>query len=75
MTKKIIKFDDNETEEFYQYKTPISINDIDINKIVIPNKFPFGKKDFNISLVTKTLKKLDLYAYSIHKLLYIKENY
>ena len=77
MTKKIIKFDDNETEEyeFYQYKTPISINDIDINKIVISNKFPFGKKDFNISLVTKTLKKLDLYAYSIHKLLYIKVNY
>ena len=60
MTKKIIKFDDNETEEFYQYKTPISINDIDINKIVISNKFPFGKKDFNISLVTNTLKKLDL---------------
>ena len=75
MTKKIIKFDDNETEEFYQYKTPISINDIDINKIVISNKFPFGKKDFNISLVTNTLKKLDLYAYSIHKLLYIKVNY
>ena len=77
MTKKIIKFDDNETEEyeFYQYKTPISINDIDINKIVISNKFPFGKKAFNISLVTNTLKKLDLYAYSIHKLLYIKENY
>ena len=75
MTKKIIKFDDNETEEFYQYKTPTSINDIDINKIVISNKFPFGKKDFNISLVTNTLKKLDLYAYSIHKLLYIKENY
>ena len=30
-------------------------------------------KIFNISLVTKILKKLDLYAYSVLKLLYIKD--
>ena len=34
MHKKVIKFDDTEIEEyeFYQYKSPISINYIDINK-------------------------------------------
>ena len=37
---KIIKFDDTDIEEykFHQYKSPISINNIDITKIV-SNKF------------------------------------
>ena len=45
MDKKIIEFDDTKIEEyvFNQYKNPISINDIDINKIVVSNKIPFGK--------------------------------
>ena len=44
MDKKIIKFDDNEIEKykFHQHKTLISINNIDINKIVVSNKVPFG---------------------------------
>ena len=48
MDKKLIKFVDTEIEEyeFYQYKSPISINDIDINEIVLSNKFPFGKQGF-----------------------------
>ena len=33
-----------------------SINNIDINKIVVSSKLPFGKQDFNISQVTKILK-------------------
>ena len=47
MDKKIIKFDDTEIEEyeFHQYKRVISINNIDINEIVVSNKFPFGKQD------------------------------
>ena len=46
MDKKIIKFDDTEIEEyeFHQHKSPISINNIDINKIVVFNKLPFGKQ-------------------------------
>ena len=28
------------------YKSPITRNDIDINKIVVSNKFPFGKIRF-----------------------------
>ena len=48
MDKKIIKLVDIETEEYeiHQYKSPISINDVDINKIVVSNKFHFDKQDF-----------------------------
>ena len=59
MDKKIIKFDDNEIEEYksHQYKSPISINDIDINKIVASNKFPFGKQDFKYFIIYKDSEK------------------
>ena len=48
MNKTIIKFDDTEIEEyrFYRHNNPISINEIDINEIVVPNKLPFSKQDF-----------------------------
>ena len=42
MDKKIsIKFDDTEIEEyeFHQYKSPISINGVNINEIVVSNMF------------------------------------
>ena len=32
--------------KFYQNKSPIFINDIDINEIVVSNKLPFSKQDF-----------------------------
>ena len=48
MDKKIIKFDDTEIEEFefHKYKSPISLKNIDINKLVLSKKFSFGKQDF-----------------------------
>ena len=48
MDKQIIKFDDTEIEEykFYQNRSPILINNIGINKVVVPNKLPLGKNDF-----------------------------
>ena len=51
--KRIIKFDDTEIEEykFHQYKSPISIDDIDINEIVVSNKFAFGKQGFKYFIV------------------------
>ena len=59
MDKKIIKFDDTEIEEyeFHQYKSPILINDTDINAIVVSNKFFFllVNKILSISLVTKII--------------------
>ena len=59
--KTITKFGDIEIQKqkFHQRKGPISIKNIDINKIVVSNKIYFGKKDLNISLATKMLKKLD----------------
>ena len=50
MDKKIVKVDDTEIQEykFHRHNSPISINDIDINEIVVSNKLPFVKR--NISL-------------------------
>ena len=48
MDKKIIKLDDTEIEEykFNQKKSPILINDIDINGIVVSNKHRFRKQEY-----------------------------
>ena len=35
-----------EKHKFYQHKNPISIDDINIDRIVGSNMVPFGKKDF-----------------------------
>ena len=53
--------------KFHQHKSLISINNIDINKIVVSNKVSFGKKDFKYFIGYKDAKKIDLYAYSFHK--------
>ena len=47
MDKKIIKFDDTKIKKykFYQQKSTISIENIDINKILVSNEVPLGKKD------------------------------
>ena len=62
MEKTIIKFGDIEIEKqkFHQYKRHISINNIDINKMVVSNKVSFGKKGLSISSAIKMLKKLNL---------------
>ena len=60
MDQKIIKFDDSETEEykFHQNKDPLSINNINTNKIVASNKFLFGKKDFKYFIGCKDSEKI-----------------
>ena len=69
MDKKIIKFDDAEKKKykFDQYKRPILIDNIDVNKIVVSNKISFGKNDFKYFIGYKDAKKLDFYAYSFQK--------
>ena len=59
MDKKIIKFDDTEIEEFefHQYKSPISLSNIDINKKVISNKLPYGKQHFKYFIGYQDAKK------------------
>ena len=60
MDKTIIKFDNAEIEEynFYQYKIPISINNINNIKLVVSNKFPFSKQNFRYFIGYKDDKKI-----------------
>ena len=60
MDKENIKFDDTEIEEyrFHQYKRPISINNIDINKMIASNKFLFDKQDFKYFIGYKNNKEI-----------------
>ena len=65
MIKKIVKFDEYKKklmkkidEKFHQFKSPILINDIDINEIVLSNKFPFGKQDFKYLINYKDNKEI-----------------
>ena len=48
MEKTITKVGDIEIakQKFHQHKRPISIKNIDINKILVFNKVSFGKKGF-----------------------------
>ena len=55
-------------EKSHEHKGPISMKNIDLNKIVVSNKVWFGKKKvLNISLATKMLKKLILHVHSSPK--------
>ena len=75
LDKKVIKFDDIEIEKykFHQNKSPISIDNININKNVVSNEVSFGKKDFKYFVGYKDAKKLDLYAYSFQNWVHIEE--
>ena len=48
MEKTVIRFGDTEIEKqkFHQHKRPISIENIDVNKIVVSNKVSFDKQGF-----------------------------
>ena len=60
MDKNIIKINGTEIEEykFHQYRSPILINNKDINKIVVSNKFPFSKQDFKYFIAYKDNKEI-----------------
>ena len=61
MDKKYIKLDDTEIEEYkFQYRSPVSTNDI--NKIVAPNKFPFSKQDFIGYKASKKIRPLFIFC-------------
>ena len=59
MDEKIVKFDDNENETYksQQYKRPISINNIDVKKIVVSNKISLGKNHFKYYISYKDVTK------------------
>ena len=70
MDKKFIKFDDGEIEKykFHQHKNPFSINNIDINKIVVSNKVSFGKKDLKYFIGYKNAKRNKPLCISLEKM-------
>ena len=61
MDEQIITIDDTQIESpmlpFHQHKSPISIDNINIDKIVVSNKVSFGKKDFKYFIGYKEAKK------------------
>ena len=59
MEKAIINFRDIEikNKKIHQYKRLISINNIDINKIVISGKVPFGENSLKYFIGYKDSKK------------------
>ena len=60
MEKTIIKFGDIEIkkQKFHQNERPISIENVDINKIVVSNKVSFRKKGFKYFIGYKDAKKV-----------------
>ena len=52
--------DGTEIEEYgyHQDKSPISKHDIEINKIVVSSKLPFGKQDFKYFIGYKNNKEI-----------------
>ena len=65
MEKTITKFEDIEIQKqkLNQHKRPILIKQVDIDRIVVYNRFLLVKKDLNNLLVTKMLKELKFYVY------------
>ena len=43
---------------FHQHKSPLLINGIDVYQIVVSNKLPFGKQDFNYFIGYKDNKNI-----------------
>ena len=60
-------------DKFHQYKSPILINNIDSNQIVVYNKFSFRKKDFKSSIGYKDGKKVTSYIYYFLKWVHREE--
>ena len=52
---------------FHQHKEPISIKNVDIDKVIVLIRFLLVKKNLNILLATKMFKKIDLCVYFSQK--------
>ena len=50
-------------QKFHQLKEPISIKNIDINKMIVSNKISYGKKGFKYLIGYKNAKKIEPCAY------------
>ena len=62
--------------KIHQYKIPISLGDLDMNKITVSNKVPVGKKGFNFLMVLMKplcikLQKMKAYRIDFNKTKYM----
>ena len=75
MDNEIIKLDVTEIEKckFHQDKSPISINDIDINKIAVCNKLSHGKLDFKYFICYKHFEKIRALCIFHPQMIYVKK--
>ena len=75
--KTIIKFDDIKIlkQKFHLHKRPISIKNVDIDKTVVSNTVPFGKKGFKYFIGYKDAEKLSLYMYFYQEWLHIEKTF
>ena len=68
MSGKKINFDENKNSEFYKNKKVQSIDDIDVNKILVSRKEPCGQNNsFKYLFDTMIIMLLDHYVYGFHK--------
>ena len=72
-TENVIKFGDiHAKKKFHQHKEPISIKNIDINKIQVSTNVSFGKKVIKYFIGYKDAKKSDLYTCFYQKWVHIE---
>ena len=62
MEKTIINLSDSkmQKQKYHQHKGPVSIKNVDTDKVIVPNKVPFGKKGFKCFTGQKDDKKIKL---------------
>ena len=69
MSEKALKINNTRVnkKEFHKYKQPIDLMSVNVDQIVLSDKFKHSTKALNISLVTKKVKLLNRYALSYLK--------
>ena len=76
MGKKIITFNNIEVEKkFINTRTPISIHDVNIDRIVVSNKLLFGKKSFKHFIGYKDGKKVRLLSVMPPKMMAYRKDF
>ena len=73
MENTVIKFGDIEIQKQKSHQGSTSIKNVDIDKIVVPNKVHFGKIRFKYFIDYKDTKKLNLYVYFSQKWLHTEK--
>ena len=70
-----MKFDDTEIEEYklHQYKSLVLIKYINNNKMLVSNKFPFGKQDFKYFIGYKHSEQIRPVCIFCPQIVYIKD--